>query len=85
MSSIFSGFFLKYNCIEVMKVFAQRLKELRKAKGLSQKQLADILHTTNSSVCDWERERAEPNLETLVFISAYFSTTTDYLLGKTDY
>lgn len=68
-----------------MKIFAQRLKELRKMKGLSQKQLADILHTTNSSVCDWERERSEPNLETLVNMSVYFNTTTDYLLGKTDY
>lgn len=54
-------------------------------KGLSQKQLADVLHTTNSSVCDWERERSEPNLETLVSMSVYFNTTTDYLLGKTDY
>ncbi len=68
-----------------MKVFAQRLKEFRKTKGLSQKQLAEILHTTNSSVCDWERERSEPNLETLVAMSDFFNTTTDCLLGKTDF
>lgn len=68
-----------------MKIFAQRLKELRKNKGLSQQELADILHTTNSSVCDWERERSEPNLETLLAISVFFNTSTDFLLGKTDY
>jgi transcriptional regulator with XRE-family HTH domain len=68
-----------------MKTFSDRLKELRKSKGLSQKQLADILHTTNSSICDWECERTEPNFEVLVEISEYFNTSTDYLLGKIDY
>lgn len=68
-----------------MKIFSQRLRELRKCKGLSQKQLAEILNTTNSSVCDWECGRTEPNLETLVAISVYFNTTTDYLLGKSEY
>jgi transcriptional regulator with XRE-family HTH domain len=68
-----------------MKAFSNRLKELRKSKGLSQKELAEILHTTNSSICDWECERTEPNLEMLVEISVYFNITTDYLLGKIDY
>ncbi len=68
-----------------MKIFSQRLRELRKSKDLSQKQLAEILNTTNSSICDWECGRTEPNLETLVAISVYFNTTTDYLLGKSEY
>jgi transcriptional regulator with XRE-family HTH domain len=68
-----------------MKVFSQRLRELRKSKGLNQKQLAEILHTTNSSICDWECGRTEPNLEMLVEIAKYFNAPTDYLLGLTDY
>jgi transcriptional regulator with XRE-family HTH domain len=68
-----------------MKIFAQRLKELRKSKGLSQKELAAVLHTTNSSICDWECERTEPNLESLVELSVYFNVSTDYLLGQKEY
>lgn len=68
-----------------MKTFSSRLKELRKEKNMSQKALADVLNTTNSSVCDWERERNEPNLETLVKIAEFFDVSTDFLLGKTDY
>ncbi len=63
----------------------ERLKELRKSNGLSQKQLADIIGTTNSSICDWERGRTEPPLETVVKIADYFEVSCDYLLGRTEY
>lgn len=52
-----------------MKKFSQRLKELRQAKGISQKELAKTLNTTNSSVCDWECERSEPSIEVLIFLA----------------
>lgn len=68
-----------------MKIFSERLKELRKSNGLSQKQLAVILQTTNSSVSDWERGRTEPHLNLVVQIADYFGVSCDYLLGKTDY
>lgn len=68
-----------------MKVFSKKLKELRLEKELSQRELAEILKTNNSSVCDWERERSQPDLETLVDIAKYFNVSTDYLLGLTDY
>lgn len=67
-----------------MKIFGQRLKELRNERGLLQKDLAEILGTTNSSVCDWETDRAQPDMETLSKIADYFNVTTDYLLGRTD-
>lgn len=67
-----------------MKRFGERLKELRTEKGLLQKDLAKILGTTNSSVCDWETDRAQPDMEMLVKLADYFEVTTDYLLGRTD-
>lgn len=67
-----------------MKVFGERLKEQRKARELSQKELAAILKTTNSSVCDWECGRSQPDLETLVKLSELFEVTVDYLLGLED-
>ncbi len=67
-----------------MQIFQTRLIELRKQKNLSQKELAIILQTNNSSICDWERGRTQPDIETIVKIAIYFETSTDYLLGLVD-
>ena len=67
-----------------MKIFCERFKELRKTKNLSQKQLAEILRTTNSSICDWECGRSQPDFEALVRIAVYFGVSADYLLGLED-
>ena len=80
MSTIFRSF--PYNI--VMSILCQRLKELRIERKITQKQLADILQTNNSSVCDWERGRTEPNVEMIVNICKYFDVSADYLLGLED-
>ena len=67
-----------------MERFGERLRDLRKCMDLTQKKLADILQTTNSSVCDWECGRSQPDLETLVTLADFFDVTTDYLLGRED-
>lgn len=67
-----------------MRVFSERLRELRKNKNLSQKALAEILKTNNSSICDWECGRTEPDIETLAYMAMFFDVTTDYLLGLED-
>ena len=64
-----------------MNIFCERLKELRKSKGLSQKQLADYFQTTNSTICDWERGRSQPDLESLYELAKFFEVTSDYLIG----
>lgn len=63
----------------------KRLKELRVEKNLSQKALAEIIETNNSSVCDWECGRTEPNLDTVIKLCEFFDVTADYLLGISDY
>ena len=63
-----------------MEYFAKKIKQLREEQKLTQKQLAKILQTTNSTICDWERERSEPNITMLIKISNYFKTTIDELL-----
>ena len=67
-----------------MRVFSERLRELRKNKNLSQKALAEILKTNNSSICDWECGRTEPDIETLACMAIFFDVTSDYLLGLED-
>ncbi|MCI6734472.1 MAG: helix-turn-helix domain-containing protein [Clostridiales bacterium] len=63
----------------------KRLKELRVEKNLSQKALAEIIETNNSSVCDWECGRTEPSLDTVIKLCEFFDVTADYLLGISDY
>ena len=64
--------------------FADRLKELRKDKGLSQMQLALELHISQSAIAKWELEKTEPTASAIIAIAAYFHETTDYVLGVTD-
>lgn len=62
-----------------------RLQELRKSRGLNQKQLGDILGAAQNSISNWERGTREMDNETLQKAADYFGVTTDYLLGRTDY
>lgn len=73
--------FRKFPYNRIMKTYLSNLKQLRISKNLSQKELAKILNTSNSSVCDWECGRAQPDIETLIEMSKYFDVSVDYLLG----
>ena len=68
-----------------MKVFANRLLELRKEKGISQATLARKLQVSFSVVCYWETDRSEPTAPNLVKLAEFFDVSVDYLLGRTDY
>ncbi len=67
-----------------MKVFAERLKQLRIDKCLSQKQLAKFLDVDQRSISNWEKAIREPSFEMLTKISNYFEVSADYLLGLID-
>lgn len=64
-----------------MSIFAQRLRELRQEKGLSMKQLAAAIGTTDAAVSNWENDVNEPKISYLRALAAFFSVTSDYLLG----
>lgn len=59
------------------------LRELRKAKDLTQEDIAEMLNTSRQYYSDYEREKYELPLHHLEFLSDYFHVPTDYLLGKT--
>lgn len=59
-----------------------RIKQLRKAKGITQKELAKRMNKSESTVRMWELEKSEPDLETVTKLAEYFSVSTDYLMGK---
>ena len=58
-----------------------RIKTLRTERRLTQGQLALALGVTPQAVSRWEVERSYPDLELLPVIAAYFSVSTDFLLG----
>ena len=61
--------------------FGERLRALRQAKGLTQRQLALQLSLSKSVVSSYENGFRYPSFEVLVKIASIFCTTTDYLLG----
>lgn len=62
----------------------ERLKKLRSAKKLNQKDIAKALGISLSSYQKYEREKnsVTPSLEVLTRISDYYSVSIDYLLGR---
>ena len=68
-----------------MKIFAERLLELRNEKKISQATLAKALDVSFSVVCYWETDRSEPTAPNLVKIADYFGVSVDFLLGRSDF
>lgn len=64
-----------------MKIFAERLKELRQEKGLSIKALAKEVNIGDSSLCRWENCQSDVKGCHLVILAKYFGVTIDYLMG----
>lgn len=61
-----------------------RIRELRKKKNLTMKQLGAILGLAESTISQYETGRREPDTKTLIKLSDYFGVTVDYLLGNTE-
>lgn len=61
-----------------------RLKELRKAKGISQLKLATDLSTSQNTISRYETGEREPGIMELIKIADYFHVSIDYLVGRTD-
>lgn len=65
-------------------MFGERIRKSRKAKGLSQEQLARKLHVTQGAVSQWEKELTRPDFDLLDALAEALDTTVSYLLGSTD-
>ena len=62
--------------------FAEKLQRLRKARGLSQEQLAEKIGVSRQAVSKWESAQAVPDVDKFVLLSELFGVTTDYLLKE---
>lgn len=63
---------------------ADRIQSLRKAKGISQEELAEQVGVSRQAVSKWESGQSTPDLEKIVIMSEFFEVTTDYLLKGTE-
>lgn len=76
----------KYNNLftleERKKIIAQSIGELRKAKGLSQKEVAGEIGVSQATYSAYERGRNEPPAEILVRLSYLFNCPVDILVQR---
>ena len=65
-----------------MNGISQRLTQLRESRELTKKQLANILHVSDSCISQYENGSSMPGYDTLLSISHYFGVSIDFLLDN---
>ena len=68
--------------VENMAHFGELLAELRQDHNMTQKELADILFVSVSTISNYEKGIHLPDLIKVTALADYFHVTTDYLLGR---
>lgn len=66
------------------KIFAERVKLLRKEKNLKQSELGKIVGLNFTAISDIERGRRTTTMEKLDALADFFDVSVDYLMGRTD-
>ena len=61
-----------------------RLKELRKARHISQIKLAMDLSVSQNTISRYETGAHEADYDMLIRLADYFDVSIDYLLGRTE-
>ena len=61
-----------------------RIEELRKLKGINQKELGENIGVAQTTISTWERGTRQPDHECLLLLADYFGVSVDYVLGRED-
>lgn len=61
--------------------FNEKLQELRKNRGMTQEELAEVLYVSRTTISKWELGRGYPSIDSLKDISKFFSVSIDDLLS----
>lgn len=71
--------------METLQILGERLKELRKERGLRQRDIAEeVLHVTEVHYRRIEAGKINIPTLTLCALADYFEVTTEYLLGRSE-
>ena len=65
-------------------LFGQRLREIREDRGMSRKEMADLLEVSKTQISDIENGKSGTNLDRFYFLCEYYQVSADYVLGITD-
>lgn len=82
------------NCVTIMRVsciveymeevqmntVAKNIKRLRVQNNLTQEDLADKMHVTRQTVSNWETEKNQPDIETLITLASIFGTDINEII-----
>ena len=64
--------------------FCDRLKNLRKERGLTQDQLAVKTNISQTAISNWEAGNRSPSIEYVIALAHYFGVSLDYICGLED-
>lgn len=64
--------------------FGNRIKTLRRERGLTQEELGYRMEVGRSAVANWERGTRCPSPITMRKLAVFFNVSSDYLYGRTD-
>lgn len=64
-----------------MVLIGEKLRELRKSRGLTQKQVGELLGVSISTISSYESDSRRPSYEVLFRYVESFRTSADYILG----
>ena len=62
--------------------FAENLKKIRKEKGFSQEELAEIMNVSRQAVSKWEQGGGYPEVEKLLLLSSKLNISLDSLMSE---
>ena len=57
----------------------ERIKELRKREGISQRELSEEIGVPQQTISSWESGRNEPSIFNCIVLADYFDVSLDYL------
>ena len=66
-------------------LFNERLVELRKEKGATQKEVADAIGVARSTYQGYENGKREPSIQIIKALCKYYDVSADYLIGLEDW
>lgn len=67
-----------------MVIFHEHLKQIRKDKKKTQKEVAIAIKLSERNYQSFEYGKVKPSFETLIALADYFDISIDYLVGRTN-
>lgn len=64
--------------------YAQKLRDLREERGLTQAQIADVLQTSQQYYGKYENEQRPLPINHLITLCRYYNVSSDWVLGLRD-